>query len=59
MSGDSAADCFVCRKHRDRGPLVPGGPWPKTSWSWCRIPRCGGIAEIEVLVQELRRYLAD
>ena len=25
MSGDSAADCFVCRKHRDRGPLVPGG----------------------------------
>ena len=25
MSGDSAAGCFVCRKHRDRGPLVPGG----------------------------------
>ncbi|HTZ92587.1 MAG TPA: HIT family protein [Streptosporangiaceae bacterium] len=20
------ADCFVCRKHRDRGPLMPGGP---------------------------------
>jgi histidine triad (HIT) family protein len=19
-------DCFVCRKHRDRGPLLPGGP---------------------------------
>lgn len=19
-------DCFVCRKHRERGPLVPGGP---------------------------------
>lgn len=19
-------DCFVCRKHRDRGPLIPGGP---------------------------------
>lgn len=26
MSGDSTADCFVCRKHRDQGPLVPGGP---------------------------------
>lgn len=25
FQGDSA-DCFVCRKHRDRGPLVPGGP---------------------------------
>jgi histidine triad (HIT) family protein len=23
---DAAADCFVCRKHRDRGSLVPGGP---------------------------------
>jgi diadenosine tetraphosphate (Ap4A) HIT family hydrolase len=23
---DGAADCFVCRKHRDRGALVPGGP---------------------------------
>jgi len=21
-----AADCFVCRKHRDRGALIPGGP---------------------------------
>jgi diadenosine tetraphosphate (Ap4A) HIT family hydrolase len=21
-----AVDCFVCRKHRDRGPLMPGGP---------------------------------
>jgi histidine triad (HIT) family protein len=26
MGGDSAADCFVCRKHRDRGALLPGGP---------------------------------
>jgi hypothetical protein len=27
MNGDSAApDCFVCRKHQDRGPLIPGGP---------------------------------
>ena len=26
MPGDNAADCFVCRKHRDRGPLIPGGP---------------------------------
>jgi hypothetical protein len=26
MSGDSTADCFVCRKQRDQGPLVPGGP---------------------------------
>jgi diadenosine tetraphosphate (Ap4A) HIT family hydrolase len=23
---DGAADCFVCRKHRDRGPMLPGGP---------------------------------
>lgn len=23
---DGSADCFVCRKHRDRGPMVPGGP---------------------------------
>jgi histidine triad (HIT) family protein len=21
-----AAECFVCRKHRERGPLLPGGP---------------------------------
>lgn len=26
MSDDSAADCLVCRKHRERGPLLPGGP---------------------------------
>jgi diadenosine tetraphosphate (Ap4A) HIT family hydrolase len=26
MSGEGAVtDCFVCRKHRDRGPLLPGG----------------------------------
>lgn len=25
MSGEYATDCFVCRKHRDGGPLVPGG----------------------------------
>jgi histidine triad (HIT) family protein len=23
---DAAAECFVCRKHRDRGSLLPGGP---------------------------------
>ena len=23
---DAAADCSVCRKHRERGALVPGGP---------------------------------
>jgi histidine triad (HIT) family protein len=23
---DASADCFVCRKHRERGSLVPGGP---------------------------------
>jgi histidine triad (HIT) family protein len=23
---EGSADCFVCRKHRDRGSLVPGGP---------------------------------
>jgi histidine triad (HIT) family protein len=23
---DAAADCFVCRKHRERGSLLPGGP---------------------------------
>ena len=21
-----AAECFVCRKHREQGPLLPGGP---------------------------------
>jgi hypothetical protein len=26
MSGDGVPDCFVCRKHRDRGLLIPGGP---------------------------------
>jgi histidine triad (HIT) family protein len=26
LTGDRAADCFVCRKHRERGALVPGGP---------------------------------
>jgi histidine triad (HIT) family protein len=26
VSGDSIADCFICRKHRERGSLVPGGP---------------------------------
>jgi diadenosine tetraphosphate (Ap4A) HIT family hydrolase len=23
---DRAADCFVCRKHAEAGPLLPGGP---------------------------------
>ena len=23
---DAAADCFVCRKHWEQGPLLPGGP---------------------------------
>lgn len=23
---DGTSGCFVCRKHRDRGPLMPGGP---------------------------------
>jgi histidine triad (HIT) family protein len=23
---DASAECFVCRKHRERGALVPGGP---------------------------------
>jgi diadenosine tetraphosphate (Ap4A) HIT family hydrolase len=22
----NSADCLVCRKHRERGPLMPGGP---------------------------------
>ena len=26
MSGDSIADCFICRKHRERESLLPGGP---------------------------------
>jgi hypothetical protein len=26
MSDGSAAGCFVCRKHREQGALVPGGP---------------------------------
>jgi histidine triad (HIT) family protein len=23
---NAAAECFVCRKHQERGPLLPGGP---------------------------------
>jgi hypothetical protein len=27
MTSETAApECFVCRKHRERGALVPGGP---------------------------------
>ena len=26
MTAGEGADCFVCRKHRDRGTLLPGGP---------------------------------
>jgi diadenosine tetraphosphate (Ap4A) HIT family hydrolase len=26
MTGSPAAECFVCRKHREQGPLLPGGP---------------------------------
>jgi histidine triad (HIT) family protein len=26
VAHSASADCFVCRKHRDRGPLLPGGP---------------------------------
>jgi histidine triad (HIT) family protein len=26
MSGGGVPECFVCRKHRDRGLLIPGGP---------------------------------
>jgi histidine triad (HIT) family protein len=26
MTASEDADCFVCRKHRDRGALLPGGP---------------------------------
>jgi histidine triad (HIT) family protein len=26
MSDAGRADCLVCRKHREQGPLVPGGP---------------------------------
>lgn len=25
MSDEGTAECFVCRKHRERGPLLPGG----------------------------------
>ena len=25
LSSQDSADCFVCRKHRERGPLLPGG----------------------------------
>jgi histidine triad (HIT) family protein len=25
-AGDARTDCFVCRKHQDRGSLMPGGP---------------------------------
>jgi histidine triad (HIT) family protein len=25
VGGDAVTDCFICRKHRDRGSLLPGG----------------------------------
>jgi histidine triad (HIT) family protein len=25
-AGDTTANCFVCRKHQERGSLMPGGP---------------------------------
>jgi hypothetical protein len=58
-----AAECFVCRKHREREGLVPGGfvgedelvvvshaaPWPEA-------PR-GLLPEVADFVRELRGYL--
>lgn len=29
VGGDAVTECFVCRKHRDRGSFVPGGPVAK------------------------------
>lgn len=26
MTASATAECFVCRKHREQGPLLPGGP---------------------------------
>lgn len=26
MTENVVVDCFACREHRDRGPLIPGGP---------------------------------
>jgi hypothetical protein len=45
MSEDRSADCLVCRKHREQGPLVPGGPVAGD--------------EIGALVGELREYLGE
>lgn len=29
VGGDAVTECFVCRKHHDRGSFVPGGPVAK------------------------------
>jgi len=41
----AGADCFVCRKHRARGPLLPGGPVAEDDLvlvSHLAVPDAGG-----------------
>jgi hypothetical protein len=64
----SSAGCLVCRKHHERGPLMPGGRvhllprYPGTPREYWGVnvnkypqARRGGTAEAEALVRDLRR----
>ncbi len=70
MSGDSTAGYLVCRKHRGRGPLAPGGPAaddepvlvshiaaPDTLGGRGTTAHLGQLPVGSALVRELRGYL--
>jgi histidine triad (HIT) family protein len=68
MTRSAAAECFVCRKHREQGPLLPGGPVGEdelvvVSHLAPSAPgRRGGLAYLGHLFVEPRRHapgLAD
>jgi histidine triad (HIT) family protein len=63
MSDDSAADCFVCRKHRERGLLLPGGPVAEDELIVVshvvtpdQLGRDGTVAYLGHLIVEPRRH---
>jgi histidine triad (HIT) family protein len=63
MSDDSAAVCFVCRKHRERGLLLPGGPVAEDKLIVVshvvtpdQLGRDGTVAYLGHLIVEPRRH---
>lgn len=63
MSDDSGADCFVCRKHRVRGLLLPGGPVAEDELIVVshvvtpdQLGRDGTVAYLGHLIVEPRRH---